>query len=114
MAEYIEREALVEELINLKPSGYSQSVLGSITLRVIDNQPAADVQEARHGEWVTMDYRYGYGDEADKWVQRSAEYGDYAQCSLCGKDALLNGGEEYALSDYCPHCGAKMDGKGDA
>lgn len=31
-------------------------------------------------------------------------------CSECLHPILLNGGEEYVFSNYCPHCGAKMDG----
>lgn len=34
-------------------------------------------------------------------------------CSRCGKSALLNGGEEYELSTFCPHCGADMRGEKD-
>ena len=29
-------------------------------------------------------------------------------CSNCRKTPLLNGAEDYELSDYCPHCGARM------
>ncbi len=71
--------------------------------------PIADVAKVKHGVWLTEECQYGKDDEGDEWVEKIAEQGDYAYCSLCLKDALLNGGEEYVLSDYCPHCGAKMD-----
>ena len=38
------------------------------------------------------------------------EVTDLWHCSLCLHPTLLNGGEEYVLSNFCPHCGAKMKG----
>ena len=34
-------------------------------------------------------------------------------CSVCRKTALLDGGEDYVTSPYCPNCGAWMDGDDD-
>ena len=56
-------------------------------------QPTVDVQEVRHGRWIANDLG-GY-----KWAY---------YCSECG---WVDG---YPFNDrhkYCPHCGAKMDGK---
>lgn len=54
--------------------------------------PAADVVEVKHGEWSFVG--------SDRW-------NDCFQCSACGKMAMDD-------SNYCPNCGAKMDGrKGD-
>ena len=51
-----------------------------------------------------------------------AEWDDYCRCTNCGKEALCDEKPDpyvkglnalfYVNSDYCPHCGAKMDGKG--
>ena len=30
-------------------------------------------------------------------------------CSLCKREPADTEGQGYALSNYCPHCGAKMD-----
>ena len=49
---------------------------------IVCEYPTADVVEVRHGEWVGM------------W--------DY-KCSVCNEYS------EYR-TDYCPNCGAKMDG----
>lgn len=56
--------------------------------------PTADVAEVKHAEWVL-------------------EYGTYGRmiCSLCKEEALANDFNEYVDSDFCPHCGAKMDKK---
>lgn len=52
----------------------------------VKDQPAADVVVVRHG----------------KWIQESFEF---FKCSECG---YLT---DYRLSNFCPDCGAKMDGK---
>lgn len=48
-------------------------------------QPAADVVEVRHGRWI--------------------EDHEFFKCSECG---CLT---DYRFSNFCPDCGAKMDGK---
>ena len=59
----------------------------------LDEIPTADVQEVRHGGWISNDLG-GY-----KWAY---------YCSECG---WIDG---YPFNDrhkYCPHCGALMNGK---
>lgn len=72
----------------------------------IENAPIVDAVEVVHGRWVD---RYG---------------GKYAnplyECSECKKkapykfedDSLQIGLWLQDLTDYCPNCGAKMDGDG--
>ena len=50
-------------------------------------QSTADVVEVRRGKWV-------YGEF------------DIPHCSECGVEVMPNN-----VSNYCPNCGAKMDGK---
>ena len=104
MAEYIEREALLQDI--------SETVLFSVrggaklptpemrgSNKVIDrikSAPTADVVEVLHGEWV---------EHPEDW--RMQMVGD--KCSLCGW-AVFGGVSEF---NYCPNCGAKMDGKGE-
>lgn len=83
MAEYIKKEA-VKRLINNNFSGL---------LAAIDSIPAADVAPVVHGWW-----------NADEI------------CSLCGEkstEGLDATKWDYWLPNYCPHCGAKMDGGAD-
>ena len=49
------------------------------------------IDPVKHGRWIDM------GDN-------SAPI-----CSECKSKALLNYESDYHKSDYCPHCGAKMD-----
>ena len=56
--------------------------------------PTADVVEVKHGEWIDRDESY--------WETRCT-------CSNCNKDGITIDG--YPVhTDYCPNCGAKMDG----
>lgn len=54
---------------------------------LIDYFPAADVQEVRHGHWITEDKGHYFYD----W-----------KCSVCG-------GSGRADYRFCPNCGAKME-----
>ena len=61
--------------------------------------PAANVAPVVHGRWISWE-------EAGNFVPSP----DRHECSVCHDAAqvLVNGFE--LLSDYCPNCGAKMDG----
>ena len=71
----------------------------------IEIAPTADVVKVRHGYWKDL-YENKYANH-------------YYQCSVCGRAALdgmkINGlgkpESMQALSDFCPHCGAKIDGR---
>ena len=108
MAEYIEREAIKQRFNTHLPIGESIRF-------IIDDIPAADVVEVKHGEWTEDGY-----DEIP------------CACSYCGHEALYTstfeekfdydweenlqsvGYEEHIehiKTPYCPYCGAKMDGE---
>ena len=73
--------------------GFSREVVRDELKRV----HVADVVPVRHARWVD---RYG-----GKYINSLYE------CSLCEGEALY--GDEcltQKLSDFCPHCGAMMDG----
>lgn len=57
----------------------------------------ADVQPVRHGRWI------GITEYCKKNGYIPSGMGIYYWCSECGK-------EEKKTSDYCPNCGARMDG----
>lgn len=108
MAEYIEREALIQEYrseiekmreyaINIPNGGNILGCLGELAgmrmaLEFIQRYPAADVVEVRHGQYISTGY-----DEL---------YCGFGDCSICGANMPR-------WSDYCPNCGAKMDGGDD-
>ena len=103
MADYIDREAeldaisdirknLIRKLQMLDDTRMADAVIHGIRLveESIEKAQSADVVEARHGRWIVRPLWEG------------AE-GGYADCSECNKPAWWK-------SDYCPNCGARMDG----
>ena len=95
MAEYIEREDLLE-LYRMDDPVLNKN--GHVPLPVIRQNimdiPAADVAPVRHGRWI------------DK--------GEYAVCTECGgrSGTQYDGVEPIPLmTQFCPNCGAKMDEK---
>ena len=90
MAEYIEREAVID-LITRR---YENP---EICTQEINSIPAADVAPVVHGKWVHSRY------------DRSSGQFDVVKCSRCGLEAYAMA---YHVRDgnYCPRCGARMDG----
>lgn len=92
--EYIERTGLLESLA-LSDHPWSNF---EDAYEIVQNVPAEDVAPVVHGEW--------------KPVRGMAppEYHGRHICSECGKMAKEWKMHEI-LTDYCPNCGAKMDGE---
>ena len=91
MKEYIERAAAIEAIRKYQyPYGVEF---------LLSNIPAADVVEVRHGRWLTTD-----------------AYPHHLYCSVCYKTYAKNAkwvNELDLPTNYCPNCGALMDGKED-
>ena len=97
MDEYIEREAVLAK----QHTSHVKSDRGCVDYyhRCIDSGdveeiPAADVVPVRHGRWEPLTMSTDNGMEV-LWV--------HAEC----------GCERYEKSNYCPNCGARMDGDGE-
>lgn len=89
MTEYIERELAIEALS--RGDG-----CGNVCRRAIERILAADVAPVRHGRWINK--------------------GEYAVCTECGgrSGTQYDGVEPIPLmTQFCPNCGAKMDGGAD-
>lgn len=115
MARYIDADKAKQEF-NIGFGGVSHAVIAN---QIIDSIPTADVAEVKHGEWVECEY----------------DYDDYEhhRCSSCNVvayfsyktepmyDENYDGDMEFVcetdvgilenLTNYCPNCGAKMDGR---
>ena len=96
MAEYIEREAISEEIRKYyykNPPNFSYGEGFDRGLdraqRAILDAPAADVAPVRHGEWEIVVGSNGK---------------EYMVCTCCRVSQDLTG-----VFTYCPNCGAKMD-----
>lgn len=95
MAEYIEREALIEwlkriPLIDLSDGrGICRVIMEDDFKKAIKKMPKgiiADVAPVRRGRWLCVD----------------TDTEQFFLCNRCKK-------KEYWESNYCPNCGAKMN-----
>lgn len=95
---YISRDEMIEQTKARIVLGAPKFNTGLETaIEVATSIPAADVVEVRHGRWCTTD-AYPHN------VYCSECYGAYAQEHWdIWKDGTLP-------KNYCPNCGAKMDG----
>ena len=103
MAEYIEREVLLEafdhadaDVLEDYGDGTSRWGFGiENILKVINSIPAADVAPVRHGRW----------EQTKEWATK-AKY----RCSVCGREIMSSVKVNIEKYPYC-HCGAKMEGE---
>ena len=137
MAEYIEREATIKLLRSLGSRDYRREK-GTIqeAIKMVsfpEYTPSADVEPVRHGWWMhtkkhlwyknkdgsidewRLDVGFHNGPECQvcgeavcmhchpDWESMECEIGHYL-CSVCGEVSID------AHENYCPNCGAKMDG----
>ena len=77
-------------------------------LKYAERAYEAGYRKQSEGEWLVD----AWDNEKEEWV--TIPYNKHlhadAYCSLCKKNALLDGAEFGVASNYCPHCGAKMKG----
>ena len=94
MAEYVTKEQVIDWY---RPYGHIDEPIPFDTLvSELRNMKASDVAPVRHGRWL------GLGKSG------TPTYENYGTCSVCGEDAEIY--TEHR--NYCPNCGAKMDGDG--
>ena len=80
MAEYVDRDTLIDNLQKFAPDEYSANVNN-----IIMSQSKANVKEIVYAHWEKAD---GMG---------------YYKCSYC---KMVD--DKYYRPEYCPHCGAEM------
>lgn len=90
---YIDADALVKRLKHSPLFLGTNMQFKDGVVDLVEKQPTADVEEVRHGEWIMTDSRF-------------AEM----SCSICGFKYYGEYDKE-CMSNYCPDCGAKMDGE---
>ena len=101
MAEYINRDAVHDLVRSLTKYAWTSPVRNEQRVTVdaddvqfgVDKIPSADVAPVRHGWWVHEHISEGYA-----WVMCS-------ECEAVIHKILIN-----KRLNYCPNCGARMDG----
>lgn len=97
MNEYIERETAIKRVMETKWESGSD---GAAAMEIVAATPAVDVAPVVHARWIHSRY------------EDCSEQFELVKCSLCNHEA-------YAMAfyvrggNYCPACGAKMDGGAD-
>lgn len=74
--------------------------------------PVVDAEPIRHGRWIDEgSFKYKHGgrnSEAKELFGTEWRTMQRIVCSLCNKTTLV---DDTILYEYCPNCGAKMDGE---
>lgn len=83
MTEYIDREAAIEAIMGEPPDAHYPHWYAD-KIKAIT---AADVATVRHGRWVEP-------------------HDEFCACSICKYPVYVG----WNQTNYCPNCGAKMDG----
>lgn len=101
MARYIDADNLIDELSAACMPIYEKGITGilgdnSSIADIINEQPTADVQEVKHGEWFKPS-----NDPVDskQWI--------CSECKGLTETAYYCG---HCYYNYCPNCGTRMDG----
>ena len=92
MNDYISRTALLDWVHEFYPED-------KVFASAIINAPAADVASVVHGRWEKEPSSYWRWTSSGAVAVTRTTY----RCGLCGRGTVVK-------SNYCPNCGAKMDG----
>ena len=98
MDEYISREdaLLHSEIIRVYSKDYGS--IDVVPVEYLADIPSADVQPVKHGYWEEVTDYGGWGDT-------------HYRCSVCGEEWYLEDGTPKQNNmDFCPRCGARMEG----
>lgn len=99
MAEYIEKNKVInliehnDRVCHYADERYENVVYATAQTicKVVAEMPSADVQPVKHGQWIEVTPKH-------------------SRCSVCDTTCLI---AVYPISkgaNYCPNCGARMDG----
>lgn len=101
MAEYIERAAAVKSVLRMRrpENSVAQNRMLSIIQMDMLKLPAADVAPVVRGVWEKEPSSYWRWTSSGAVAVTRTTY----RCGLCGRGTAVK-------SNYCPNCGAKMDG----
>lgn len=104
MSDLIRRSTLLEQIKSQMPQfgggiiSQTISVCTDVAVELVKAAPAVDAVPVVHGWWVMRNPdKYGY---------------TKPKCSVCG-EYHLSDWSDYTNCNYCPNCGAKMDGGND-
>ena len=113
MDEYISREFMLKNLEadKMNNAEHCEPVTIQIMerfIRYVSEFPAADVQPVKRGFWkaLMMSEETGWDLSLTGGHDTVCEY----VCSVCGKPNIVDEFGDSYLPNFCPNCGARMDG----
>ena len=95
MSDYISRDVAIIEFMD-NDIDHIQAPNGKEAVQILSDIPAADVVPVVHGRWLPQKENHEF---KEAWMK----------CSVCGYPVSRWTGN----TNFCPNCGAKMDGKGE-
>lgn len=99
MEKYIERETLLAHLRKCKETSTGSGLTAAVITAIqsfVEGMPLADVAPVVHGKWAPSEGNPGF-----------------LVCSACRDCYVVDEWADGKKWQYCPNCGAKMDGKGE-
>lgn len=96
MSDLISRNALIRRFAYYHAHSYGKAEYAyGVAVEEALKAPTVDAVPVVHGRWEN-------------------EFGGYRNCSECGCEHPIRDARGFLVDDdYCPHCGAKMDGGAD-
>lgn len=111
MAEYIDRDKVLDAILQLPPKmdekGYGW--LGRMGVwQMLSDFPSADVQPMKHGRWDVVEVE-------DVSTKSNLPITTIASmwCNRCNRfhNEIYYYGNPTEYANFCPNCGARMDGE---
>ena len=122
MDEYIKRKYAVDAVLDVYYDTPNIDLSGEKFESAILKIQSADVVTVRHGRWILeahderVNYRWNVTAECSECCDEQKEIwaGFFPNVPpSIARDAALVSAESVKLSNYCPNCGARMDGGDD-
>ena len=106
MSDLIDRQQAIDAIENaFDRETILNRFVRKIAISAVRLLPSA-LPKQRTGYWYPVGMAEAVGGESAQWGSAIA----YHKCSECDEQALRDDFEQEVLSEWCPHCGVKMEG----